>query len=118
MEDDLKIVSATLEKGIKKIGYVTVQYKDLMYIQCDIVLWVKGEPKIWIRTPEVWFGAKKVRLFAWKTKEMSDEFQRIIISRLEADYGLTMKEAKRILKMRTPKQQKKKKNLDNIKEKI
>lgn len=115
MEDDWIIVSVTLEKGIKKIGYVTVQYKDLLYIECDIVYWNKGEPKIWIKTPEMWYGAKKVRLFGWKTKAISDEFQRMILSRLETDHGLTMEMAKSLFKEK-PKIIKKK--LDKIKEKI
>lgn len=73
------------------VAKLLVQYYDLM-IMCDLVLYTKGEPKLWVRLPEVWKDNKKICLNRWISKT-TDAFQDEIIRQVHTERGYGVKEA-------------------------
>jgi hypothetical protein len=74
-----------------RIGTVFLRYYDLS-MSCDICLF-KNE-RLWIRLPEMWISqTKKISFVRWIDKGHSDNFQKLILSKVFDMVGLTLESA-------------------------
>lgn len=72
-----------------KLGCVLVQYGDLV-LRCELVYHV-GTRKAWIRMPEIWRTKTYKHKFAyWPSKELSEEFQKVVLNKLFDKYDLNL----------------------------
>lgn len=72
-----------------KLACILVQYEQLV-LKCELVFHVNSQTP-WIRMPEVWRTKTYKHKFAyWPTKELSDEFQKIVLNKLFDKYDLNL----------------------------
>ena len=72
-----------------KLACVMVQYEQLI-LRCELV-YNPGSNIAWIRMPEIWRSKTYKHKYAyWPTKELSDEFQKIVLKKIFDKYDLTL----------------------------
>jgi len=85
------VVYAQISPSRFRLGTAMVAYHDIR-ILCDICLY--KDTKLWIRMPEIWLeNSVKKQLVFWDDKQKSDEFQKIILSKIFDLIGLTLESA-------------------------
>lgn len=92
----IDVKSAEIAPNKLRIGFVIVTYYDLR-LRCEICLY--KDIRLWIRMPEIWLNdsVKKQYVF-WDDNEKSDEFQKIILSKVFDLLGLSVEKAVAIKK--------------------
>ena len=76
-----------------RLGQIIVKYHDLV-MKCDLVFFIK-EQKAWIRMPEIWLNpTTKLAYCYWPNREISDNFQKLILNKLFEKYSLDAEKIK------------------------
>jgi hypothetical protein len=106
----LEIYDVVLHADDNRIGRVNVSYHELE-ILCDICVY--KQERLWIRFPERWMKDKKIRLVHWKEKEISDQYQQIILNKVFEMVGLDLEKGLELKKNHLAKKKKTDKNKEN-----
>jgi Holliday junction resolvase RusA-like endonuclease len=86
----IKIIKLGIEPKPFRIGWVNVQYHDIV-IRCSICVF--KEEKIYIRMPEMFVKDEKLPYVFWQSKKDSDNFQKEVLKALKLSIGLDLKKA-------------------------
>lgn len=79
-----------------RIGVLSVLTEDKKFIlNCELVMWKKENPHLWIRMPEIWREGKKEMLVV-ATPAYHQECQKTILEQLETKFGMTFDMCKKI----------------------
>lgn len=85
---DVEILKFSLKPTRLQMGMMLIRYHQLV-LRCQLVYSAKYV-KVWIRMPEVWYTPDKKTSFChWPNKQISDEFQKLVLEQLYARYKLT-----------------------------
>ena len=89
----IELLNFELRPDRTKIANVIVGYYELV-LMCELVWNVKDE-KFWIRMPEHWLTPKfKKHYCSWPNKNISDNFQKIVLNKIFDKYTLDMGQIK------------------------
>lgn len=86
---DINVLDFEIHPCRTKLACAIVRYGDLI-LRCELV-YHPGDKKAWIRMPERWLNPKtKLKYCYWPNKEISDEFQKIVLNKIFDKYNLNL----------------------------
>lgn len=84
---DVEIVFFKQKPLGNSLGKILVKYYQIV-LRCELVYHPKNN-KAWVRMPEYWVSREeKKRYCYWDNKDISDEFQKVVLNKLFEKYDL------------------------------